>query len=189
MFRQSLTLTNGSDAFRLWSEPPVRPAVRVHIFNYTNYEEYAKGEAAKLRVRDVGPYVYRETVKRVNIKFDDRDGTLSYQEHRDYKFVPEMSKGRQSDRLTVPNLPMLGAAAMSRHSYFLTRLSVSTLFTSLNARPFIQLPAHRFMWGYDDNLYELAKGVLALRNESPLDKFGIMANVSDPTRVPVAREN
>lgn len=54
---------------------------------------------------------------------------------------------------------------------------MSALFTSLNAQPFISLAAHRFMWGYDDNLYQLAKGVLALRNESPLDKFGIMANV------------
>lgn len=112
------------------------------------------------------------------MEFDDEDGMINYREYRDYKFLPELSKGRQSDRLNVPNLPMLGAAAMSKYSFFLTRFSMSTLFTSLNAQPFINLPAHRFMWGYDDNLYELAKGVLALRNESPLEKFGIMANVS-----------
>lgn len=125
----------------------------------------------------INVFFYRETIQRVNVKFND-DGTINYQEHRDYKFLPELSKGRQSDRLNVPNLPLLGAAAMSKYSYLLTRFSMSTLFTTLNAQPFINLPAHRFMWGYDDNLYELAKGVLALRNESPLDKFGIMANVS-----------
>lgn len=120
--------------------------------------------------------LYRETIERVNVKFNE-DGTINYQEHRDYKFLPELSKGRQSDKLNVPNLPLLGAAAMSKYSFMLTRFSMSTLFRTLNAQPFINLPAHRFMWGYDDNLYELAKGVLALRNESPLDKFGIMANV------------
>lgn len=119
----------------------------------------------------------RETVQRVNIHFNDDDGTVNYQEHRDYKFLPELSKGRQSDRLKVPNLPLLGAAAMSKHSYFITKLSLSALFTSINSEAFINVPAHRFMWGYDDHLYELAKGILALRNESPLEKFGIMANV------------
>lgn len=68
---------------------------------------------------------------------------------------------------------------MSKYSYYITRLSMSTLLKSLNAKPFIRLPAHRFIWGYDDNLYNLAKGVLAFTGDTPsADKFGILANVS-----------
>lgn len=68
---------------------------------------------------------------------------------------------------------------MSKYSYYLTRLSMSTLLKSLNAKPFIRLPAHRFIWGYDDNLYNLAKGVMAFTRDGPTsEKFGILANVS-----------
>lgn len=140
-------------------------------------------------------------MERVNVKFND-DGTISYQDHRDYKFMPKLSKGRkQSDRIIVPNLPLLvritayanafnifffiymlmlhslqTAASTVKNEYFLTRLSMSTLLRTLGSKPFINLPAHRFIWGYDDNLFSLAKSIL--RREFPYDKIGIMTNVS-----------
>lgn len=46
-------------------------------------------------------------MERVNIQFNE-DGTVSYQEKRNWKFRPELSKGhRQSDRVVVPNVPLL----------------------------------------------------------------------------------
>lgn len=58
LFLQTLILTNNSRAFALWSKPPVHPKIKVHIFNYTNVDAFIAGKAEKLRVQDIGPYVY-----------------------------------------------------------------------------------------------------------------------------------
>lgn len=55
---------------------------------------------------------------------------------------------------------------------------MSTILSGLNSKPFLNLPAHRFIWGYDDNFYELAKGVLSLQHDVPFEKFGILTSVS-----------
>lgn len=46
-------------------------------------------------------------MERVNVKFDDDGNTVSYQEKRSYEFRPDLSKGRQSDQVTVPNLALM----------------------------------------------------------------------------------
>lgn len=53
-----MVLANNSASFELWRKPPVKPLVKIHIFNYTNLEEYEKGVDKKLHVQDIGPYVY-----------------------------------------------------------------------------------------------------------------------------------
>lgn len=75
--RQNLILSNGSQAIKLWQEPPVDPYLRIHIFNYTNTERWLKGEDEKLHVEDVGPYVYKEKFEKVDLQFND-NFTISY---------------------------------------------------------------------------------------------------------------
>ncbi|XP_053682926.1 platelet glycoprotein 4-like isoform X3 [Sabethes cyaneus] len=60
-----------------WERPPVNPLLKVHVFNYTNVEEFIKGEATKLKVVDLGPYVYHETAEKVNVSYNG-DGTITY---------------------------------------------------------------------------------------------------------------
>lgn len=45
------------------------------------------------------------SLERVNVKFNDSQ--VSYQEQKHFKFLPEISKGRQSDKVVVPNIPLL----------------------------------------------------------------------------------
>lgn len=52
----------------------------MHIFNYTNTERFLRGEDQKLKVKDVGPYVYTERTKKVNVVYNDNN-TISYQVH------------------------------------------------------------------------------------------------------------
>jgi len=171
----NVLLTNNTQAYKMWKGPFMRSILKVYIFNYTNVDEFEKGLADKLNVKEIGPFVYEEIIEKVNINFH-QNGTLSYREHRIHKYRADLSKGRrQSDRIVVPNMPMLGAAAVSKNSYYMTRLAMSTLLKGLNAKPFLNLPAHRFIWGYDDSLYNLAKGVLSFHKKLPFERFGILA--------------
>lgn len=172
---QNLVISNQSDLYYNFVNPSPS-LVRIYIYNYTNVREVATGEEPKLRVEELGPWVYEDRMHRTNINFSD-DGTyVRYQEGHSYKFSPELSKGRmQIDRVTVPNIPMLSGAAMFRRSYFLTRLGMSTLFKQLNAEPFVTVGADRFILGYDDELFTLARNMMALTRPFPFDKFGLLA--------------
>lgn len=171
-----LVISNESEAYQDWVSPtPTR--FHIYIFNYTNVENVEAGYDDKLNVNELGPFIYEDRMERVNVKFSDDGNTVKFQEKHTFKFLPHLSKGRrQNDRIVVPNMPLLSAAAMSKDSFYLTRMAMSGLFRSLNAHPFVTLPIDRFVFGYDDDLYNLAKGVLALTKPLPFEKFGLLAN-------------
>lgn len=51
-------MTPTSTVFTMWRKPPVDVYLKVYIFNITNADEFMRGEE-KLRVVEVGPYVYQ----------------------------------------------------------------------------------------------------------------------------------
>ncbi len=53
-----------------WLKPPIDPAVKVFIFNYTNIDRFLNGSDAKIKVEEVGPYGYHEKIEKVNLDFD-----------------------------------------------------------------------------------------------------------------------
>ncbi len=50
-------------------------------FNVTNAEEFAKGQA-KPRLEEVGPYVFDEFHKKVDLVWNDDNGTVTYKQVR-----------------------------------------------------------------------------------------------------------
>lgn len=70
---QILALEENSSVTDFWIKPTIEPLLRVHVFNYTNI--YETGQ--KLHVQDLGPYVYRERVEKVDVVFH-ANNTISY---------------------------------------------------------------------------------------------------------------
>lgn len=117
-------------------------------------------------------------MERVNIVFNP-NSTLTYQDRRQYAFRADLSKkAHQHDKVIVPNIPLIGAIAMSKNSYYLARWTLNNFIKNLNSNMFKTLPAHRFLWGYEDQLVTLAKGALALKSDFSVDNFGLIALVS-----------
>lgn len=56
-----------------WIDSPIQPLIKVYIFNYTNIDDYMSGRDKKMKVQEVGPYVYKEFGQRVNLQFDEED--------------------------------------------------------------------------------------------------------------------
>lgn len=174
MVQQNLILKNNSLRYEGWYKVPVHANLRIYLFNYTNIEEYESGDDSKLKVREVGPYTYVETLERVNVKFND-NGTLTYQDKKTYKFSKELSVGSEMDNVIVPNMPFISTVALAKDYNMLVRMGLSGIFNHMKARPFIQLPIGEFLWGYEEELSRLASKVLAIQYDIPFDKFGIMA--------------
>ena len=49
----------GTYLYNVWEKPPLEVFLKVYIFNITNGEEFLNGNDKKLKVEEVGPYVYQ----------------------------------------------------------------------------------------------------------------------------------
>lgn len=165
-----LELKNGTQAFDWWEKPPVNPVLRVRIFNYTNVEEYAAGRASKLQVEELGPYIYRETISRVNVRLNE-NGTVSYQEKTTHKW----EGGRSVDEMIrVPNVPLIMAVKKAREVSRLLHIPATFGLTMMGAKPFKELTVKEYLWGYNDNLLDTAMNIMSLTETLPYDKFGML---------------
>ncbi|XP_066594761.1 scavenger receptor class B member 1-like [Prorops nasuta] len=166
-----MQLINGSSAFAWWQRPPVRVMYKMYLFNYTNVDEFNSGAAKKLKVEELGPYIYRETLSKTNVQLND-DNTVSFREKRSYQW----EGGRPDDEnVVVPNIPLIAAVAFSRDINFMAQVGLTAVLTTLQAKTFVNLPVGQFLWGYDDNLFEMAKPFMDLQKRIPFDKFGLLA--------------
>ncbi|XP_026734624.1 lysosome membrane protein 2-like [Trichoplusia ni] len=171
----SMVIRNNSIAYKIWKRPNVQPLMKVHLFNYTNWEQVKDGVDEKLRVEEVGPYIYAQQLERVNIRFNG--DKLSFQERNHFQFLPDKSSGAHFDQVTVPNLPLLGviSKALSMNLNSLAQLTLSSALTWANhPDAFAKLPVHRFLWGYDDSIIDTAKPFLSLNGQLKFEKFGLL---------------
>lgn len=171
----NLELRNGTPTFLMWQRPPVGLRVNVYVFNYTNVHEFESGNASKLKVQEVGPFVYREKFSRANVRLDE-NRTVTYQEERSFQWIAGKS---ESQRVIVPNVLLMSTLAYSRDLNYLLQIGFTMLLAGLKlrAKPFLELPAGEFFWGYEDELFEMGKRFLPSRKFLPHDKFGILAFV------------
>lgn len=57
--RQQLEIRKGSYLYSLWEKPPLPVIMQVFLFNITNAEAFLSGVDKKLKVVEIGPYVYQ----------------------------------------------------------------------------------------------------------------------------------
>jgi hypothetical protein len=79
-----------------------------YFFNVTNAADVTAGRAHPI-LEQVGPYVYREFESRPEEYTQwHANGTVRFKQHTVYLFEPSLSKGTESDLITLPDLGMLG---------------------------------------------------------------------------------
>ncbi|XP_033338572.2 scavenger receptor class B member 1 [Megalopta genalis] len=167
----NLELRNGTSAYLLWQQPPVGLLLSVYVFNYTNLDEFESGNATKLRVQEVGPFVYRENLSRVNAELHE-NGTVTYQEKRTFEWV----SGEPDDQtVIVPNVLLVSILAFSRNLPYVMQLLLTMLLSGLRSKLFLELPVGEFLWGYEDELFRVIKPYSSLKVNIPFEKFGLLA--------------
>ncbi|XP_063909506.1 lysosome membrane protein 2 [Zophobas morio] len=170
IIKKVATLAPGTIFTKLWSAPPYSVYIDTFIFNVTNSEEFLAGKE-KLKVVQVGPYVYQEILLNNNATFNE-DGTMTFQPRRYLKFQREMSVGDpKEDRIISPNIPLLGITASLENDFF-ANLAVSGISKALNTQSFLNLSVAEYLWGYDDQLVTLAHK--AIPSWINFERFGIL---------------
>ncbi|XP_024216164.2 sensory neuron membrane protein 2 [Halyomorpha halys] len=106
--KSKIVLNNGSEGMEAWESLPLPLEFKVFIFNVTNPDEVSKGMQPV--VQELGPYVYDQYRRKVNIEFTE-DDTISYRIEKKFYFNKNKSGCyRESDVVVVPNVPLIGTA-------------------------------------------------------------------------------
>ncbi|XP_074031276.1 scavenger receptor class B member 1 [Leptinotarsa decemlineata] len=169
---RNLKLRDGSLSFQYWQKPGVIRLTKLYIFNVTNADNFlAVGEKPKLQ--EIGPFVYREDMEKVNIQFHD-NGTVSFQHKKILQFVPELSADRNK-KIVVPNIPLLTLATQANSMNYFVQKAISIMLSMNGFEPFVTLTADELVFGYDDRLVSLAHQFYR-KSKRPGEKMGLLIN-------------
>ncbi|XP_050447396.1 scavenger receptor class B member 1 [Cataglyphis hispanica] len=167
---RQLRLWNGSLSFQYWQKPGVARLTKVYIFNVTNTENFLQFNE-KPKLQEIGPFVYREDMEKVNIVFHN-NGTISYQHKKILNFVPEMSKDGNT-KLIVPNIPLLTLSTQSKSLPRFITMGLSIFLSGMHMKPFVPVTAQELVFGYDDPLVSLGYRFLP-KARRPMSRMGLL---------------
>uniref|UniRef100_A0A182VPW5 Scavenger receptor class B n=1 Tax=Anopheles minimus TaxID=112268 RepID=A0A182VPW5_9DIPT len=154
-----LSMYEGSYLNRLWKKPPLEVFISIYVFNVTNPEAFMRGEE-RLRLQEIGPYVYQEFLEHRNSTFNS-NGTLSFVPVRRQVFVPERSVGDpMEDRIMIPNIALLGVSSAAYRMSTFAAFAVAAALKPLGMAPILNITTHDLLWGYDDPLVRIASTLL-----------------------------
>ncbi|KAK6644994.1 hypothetical protein RUM43_001270 [Polyplax serrata] len=166
-----LRLANGTLSFQYWQRPGVIRLTKVYIFNVTNPDGFLNNNE-KPKLVEVGPFVYREDMEKVNIKFYN-NGTVSFQQNKILRYVPEWSSGNKEDKVIVPNIPLLTLATFTKDLQLFLRTALSIFLGTMDLKPFVSVTPEELVFGYDDVLTNLAHKYFP-RHKRPNKKMGLL---------------
>ncbi|XP_068086311.1 scavenger receptor class B member 1 isoform X2 [Anabrus simplex] len=175
-----LVLRNESMTFGWWRKPPVKPLMKVYVYNVTNADGFLNN-GEKPVLNELGPYVYVQSWEKVNLAFN-KNHTISFNQHKEFVFDRNQSVGDEDDLVVVPNIPMLSATSQSKHAARFLRLAMASIMDILKVKPFVEVSVHQLLWGYEDPLLKLAKDVVPKEQKLPYEEFGLMYGKNGTSR-------
>jgi hypothetical protein len=135
-----------------------------------------RNASAKLRVHEIGPFVYREVLKNTNVEFHSNN-SLSYTQQRQSYFVPEMSVcDPKNISIRSPNIALLTGYYNLANKPSIFSFAFTGLVKSMNEKPFIEMTSDELIWGYHNKLLRLGRGILP--NIFTFDKIGVLSMVN-----------
>lgn len=104
---ERMRMTPGLPPYNLWVTPKPNITMRMFIFTVENPEAFRNGTDDKLRLKEVGPIVYREHLHHSDVEINE-NSTLSYTPKRWLEFLPEHNEeGILNKTIIVPNFSLL----------------------------------------------------------------------------------
>lgn len=163
----------------MWKETPIPMYIEFYLFNWTNAKEVVNNWNVKPKFEECGPYTFSEHHIRVNVEWNHDNGTLSYQQKRIWKFLPERSNGSLNDKITNLNIIVATVAYTVRDQHYLVKRGVN-FFLKEKERSLISTHTvnELLFEGYEDPLLVLAKKLNISGLNIPFDKFGWFYGVS-----------
>ncbi|XP_043269958.1 protein croquemort-like isoform X2 [Venturia canescens] len=168
---QQLTLTPTSKSYSLWKETPLPMYLKLHLFNWTNPEDFYVSSKIKPHFVEMGPYVFKEVDSKENQVWNDNNNTVTFQQKRVWHFVESMSNGSLSDQVTNLNPVATTIAYMMRYKIDMIKMLINSGMRAAHENLTVTKTVEELLFnGYDDRMLKWATKL----NKSlvPFDKFG-----------------
>ena len=147
-------LSPNSPTIESFIEPPYSFYQRVYFFNVTNSDAILKGE--KPKVEEIGPFTFMEKKRKVELKWDAFESSVTYRNNESYFFLPQMSGSLTLDApITTVNPVMLALGSMAENPALpeAAHAVLEMYLWRFNMDPFITKPAGQLLYeGYDEEI-------------------------------------
>lgn len=177
ILRDFLEMRSFSPMYPIWIDPPHLITFSVNIFEAVNPDEFlaSNDPNVKLELRDVGPIVFREHMKNVNVTRHDND-TISFTVVRYPEFLEDHNEpGILNRTILVPNLGLIGALSFLHELSFFSKLAFNVMLNSADEPIFVNITVYDFLWNYRSDVISLAHKVIP--SLVPVNNMGIMHQV------------
>lgn len=172
LVNNELQLTNSSTSYKMWKETPIPIYFEIYLFNWTNANEVLHDWNVKPKVQERGPYTFSEHHIRVNLQWNENK-TVTYQQKRIWKFLPEKSNGSLDDHIITVNPIAATVGYFIRDKNFFARKAIDLLLQENEHSLAIERTVRQLLFdGYEDDLLKLAKKLNISGLNIPFDKFG-----------------
>ncbi|XP_034826682.1 protein croquemort-like isoform X1 [Maniola hyperantus] len=170
--QQMMILKNGSTSFDIWKALPIPIYMECFLFNITNVDDILARKDVQVEVKEMGPYVFREINRKVNITWND-NSTVTFRNQRFWYFQPEMSSGSLSDNITTINPIIATIAYTLRNDRIMLKIFVDMVLRMYHTNMFVTANASSWLFdGVQDPVLDLVGKMPALPYTIPFDRFG-----------------
>ncbi|XP_055854242.1 scavenger receptor class B member 1-like [Episyrphus balteatus] len=141
-----LRMTPKLPPYELWAKPEPIIYCRVYLFTAVNGDAFLNGTDAKLKIKELGPIVFREQLEHNDIVRHE-NSTLSYTARRYLEFLPDMNEPGILDRhIIVPNIVLLGMVTKIADSLFTTKIPFNMI--SRADKLFVNMTVSDYFWNF-----------------------------------------
>lgn len=95
-----LVLKPGTIIYKLWEQPPDPNIFSVYFFNWTNSKD-VYNKSIKAKFEEIGPYVYSDRMKKVDVLFNNDNNTLTYKVQRTWHVMDDLTKNVNDKVVTL----------------------------------------------------------------------------------------
>ncbi|XP_063702925.1 protein croquemort-like [Culicoides brevitarsis] len=167
LVNSQLQLTEYSTNYQKWIKSPFPLYMEFRVFNFTNWEEFnVEGESELLRNKwknvkpkfeELGPYVFEEMHKRVDLAYGDDDEDVSFNQTKTWWFRKDLSNGSLDDMVTNVNPIALTINYATRYLDEGTK-SIVDLLLMQKAEMFTTAKVGEWLFdGFEDGILEWVK--------------------------------
>ena len=189
---KNVILRDGSQLYTMWRNPTIPIYLQFYAFDLTNSYEVLLGDRPSFTQK--GPYTYRETVHKIEVKENDND-TVSYRQVKTYQFVRAMSVGPDTETFTTINILVMAISYFVRYKPRFIQVAATLLLKMFKEKLFCTISIQDIVWGYNDPMLRAAHmflpgwfytdtvGFLAGKNSTDNGVYTVFTGESDITRL------
>lgn len=167
-------MDDGFPPFEQWVKPMPEVRLSVYIFSVENAEAFLNGTDDILRMKEIGPIVYREHLHHTKIERHP-NSTLSYTAERHVEFLTDENEPDILNRtILVPNFVILATATFVNDNFF-KKVGFNLMLRDTDPL-FVNITIYDYLWNYKSDLILRIKAFTPYL--VPTDNSGVLYQVS-----------